>query len=139
MAERIETFIGFCVKTRRITLGAGAVDCLRDKVYLLILSADAAKNTKKSAIKFKNRFSCPLLICKSAFAPLAALLLTGDQHGRTANVRLILGGLHLFADGIAMHAIAVKRLCVKGVNNFAALLHTQPEVIVLNAVHIRIV
>ena len=42
-------------------------DCLRDKVYLLILSADAAKNTKKSAIKFKNRFSCPLLICKSDF------------------------------------------------------------------------
>lgn len=65
--SRIETFIGFCVKSGKITLGSGAVDMLKEKVYLILVSADAAKNTQKLAVKFKHRFRCPLLICKSEF------------------------------------------------------------------------
>ena len=65
--SKIETFIGFSIKTGKISLGSGAVDTLKNGVYLIIVSADAAKNTQKLAIKFKNRFNCPLLICKSDF------------------------------------------------------------------------
>lgn len=50
-----------------MSFGSGAVDTLKNGVYLLILSGDAAKNTQKLAIKYKNRFNCPLLICKSEF------------------------------------------------------------------------
>lgn len=64
---RIETFIGFCKKSGKLSLGAGAVDTLKKEVYLLIVSADASQNTKKLAVKFKNRFLCPLLVCKSDF------------------------------------------------------------------------
>ena len=64
---KIDTFIGFCVKARKITYGSGAIGVLRGGVYLVIVSADAAKNTQKLAIKYKNRFNCPLLICKSDF------------------------------------------------------------------------
>ena len=64
---RIETFIGFCVKSGKITLGSGAIDTLRKGVYVLIVSADAEKNTQKLAIKYKNRFSCPLIVCKTEF------------------------------------------------------------------------
>lgn len=65
--NKIETYIGFCIKARKISLGSGAVDVLKSGVYLIIVSADAAKNTQKLAIKYKNRFRCPLLICKSDF------------------------------------------------------------------------
>lgn len=65
--SRIETFIGFCIKSGKMTFGSGAVDTLKNNVYLLIVSSDAAKNTQKLAIKFKNRYNCPLLICKSDF------------------------------------------------------------------------
>ena len=62
---RIETFIGFCVKAGKITLGSGAIDTVRRGVFVLIVSADAAKNTQKLALKYKNRFDCPLIVCKS--------------------------------------------------------------------------
>ncbi len=65
--SRIETFIGFCIKARKITLGSGAIDTLKRDVYALIVSDDASENTKKLALKYKNRFACPLIICKSEF------------------------------------------------------------------------
>lgn len=64
---RIETFIGFCIKSGKMSYGSGAIDTLKGDVYLLILNGDAAKNTQKLAVKYKNRFNCPLLVCKSEF------------------------------------------------------------------------
>lgn len=80
--SKIETYIGFCVKSREIAIGSGAVSTLRGGVRLIILDGTAAKNSKRLALKFKNRFSCPLIICKSGFedavnksgAKLAAVL-----------------------------------------------------------------
>lgn len=65
--SKIETFIGFSVKSRKIAYGCGAIDALKNEVYLIIVSADAAANTQKLAVKFKNRHKCPLLICKTDF------------------------------------------------------------------------
>ena len=64
---KADTFIGFCVRAGKISLGSGAVDVLRKGVYLLVLSADASENTQKLAVKYKNRLHCPLIICKSEF------------------------------------------------------------------------
>ena len=61
--DKVNTFIGFCVKARKITLGSGAIDTLRGGVYLIIVCSSAAKNTFKLALKNKNRFYCPLMIC----------------------------------------------------------------------------
>lgn len=60
---KVDTFIGFCVKARKITLGSGAIGTLRGGVYLIIICSSAAKNTSKLALKYKKRFSCPLMIC----------------------------------------------------------------------------
>ena len=65
MAGKVETYIGFCLKARKITLGSGSVDMLKKGVYLIIVCSDASDNTFKLAVKFKNRHSCPLLICKT--------------------------------------------------------------------------
>ncbi len=34
---------------------------------MIILDGTAAKNSQRLALKFKNRFSCPLVICKTGF------------------------------------------------------------------------
>lgn len=65
--SKIETYIGFCIKSGKITFGSGAVDTLRKEVYLILLSGGAAPNTQKLAVKFKNRHKCPLLVCKDGF------------------------------------------------------------------------
>lgn len=63
--SKIETYIGFCVKSREISVGNGAISTLHGGVRLLILDGTAAKNSWRLALKFKNRFSCPLVVCKS--------------------------------------------------------------------------
>ena len=65
--SKIETYIGFCIKSGKISLGSGAIDTLKGGVKLLILDGTAAKNSQRLALKFKNRFNCPLIICKSGF------------------------------------------------------------------------
>ncbi|MCM1437909.1 MAG: hypothetical protein NC131_01680 [Roseburia sp.] len=65
MAGKIEAYLGFCLKARKISLGGGTVDVLKKGVYLVIVCSTASQNTFELAVKFKNRFSCPLIICKS--------------------------------------------------------------------------
>lgn len=65
--SKADTFVGFSVKARKIALGAGAIEGTKDGVYLIILNGEAAKNSKRLALKYKNRFGCPLMICKSGF------------------------------------------------------------------------
>ena len=64
---KVETYIGFCIKSGKISLGSGAISTLKGGVKLLVLDGTAAKNSQRLALKFKNRFSCPLIVCKSGF------------------------------------------------------------------------
>ncbi len=63
--SKIETFIGFCVKSRNLTYGGEAIERLRGGVYALIMCSSSAKNTQKLALKCKEKFSCPLIVCYS--------------------------------------------------------------------------
>ena len=66
--SKVETFLGFAIKSRKIALGSGAVDVQKTgTVFLLVVSSDASDNTKKLAVKFKNRYNCPLIECKADF------------------------------------------------------------------------
>ena len=65
--SKIETYIGFCIRAGKISLGSGAISTLKGGVYLIILDGTAAHNSKRLALKFKNRFNCPLLVCKEGF------------------------------------------------------------------------
>jgi hypothetical protein len=65
--SKVKTYIGFCLKARKITLGSNAIATLKGNVYLLVLDGTAAKNSIRYALKFKNKFNCPLLVCKQGF------------------------------------------------------------------------
>lgn len=65
---KIETYIGFCIRAGKIALGSGAISSLRGGVQLLIMDGNSAKNSVRLALKYKNKFSCPLVVCRSGFA-----------------------------------------------------------------------
>ena len=65
--SKVRSYIGFCIKARKITLGANAIGTLSGGVYLLILDKKAAKNSLRYALKYKGKFSCPLMLCNENF------------------------------------------------------------------------
>lgn len=65
MASKVEAYLGFCLRARKIALGSGTIDTLKKGVFLIIVCSTASENTFKLAIKYKNRFSCPLMVCKT--------------------------------------------------------------------------
>lgn len=83
--SKARSYIGFCFKSGKITLGSSAIGILRNGVYLLILDGKAQKNSLRYAIKYKNRFCCPLMICKENFEeivkkPQCRLLAVRDKN-----------------------------------------------------------
>lgn len=68
--SKVRSYIGFCFKAKKIVLGSSAIGTLKGGVYLLIMDASAANNSIRYALKYKNRFSCPLLVCKDSFEEL---------------------------------------------------------------------
>lgn len=83
--SKVESFVGFCFKAGKITLGSGAIDTLKGGVFLLILDGKAAKNSLRYAIKYKNRFNCPLVIYNGNFEelvnkPLCRLAAVRDKN-----------------------------------------------------------
>ena len=57
-------YIGFCLRARKITLGTGAVDCLKRGVCLIMVCSTASENCFQACEKFARRHSCPLMICR---------------------------------------------------------------------------
>ena len=65
LAGKVESYLGFCIRARKIALGSGTIATLKNGVYLIIVCSTASENTFKLAIKYKNRICCPLIACKS--------------------------------------------------------------------------
>ena len=61
---KAESYLGFCLRARKITLGTGATDCLKNGVHLIIVCSTASENCFRLACKFARRHSCPLMICR---------------------------------------------------------------------------
>ena len=65
--SKVYSYIGFCKRARKITLGSSAVGTLKGGVYLLLLDKEAAKNSIRYALKYKRKFNCPLMLCNENF------------------------------------------------------------------------
>lgn len=58
---KIQTFIGFSIKARKITFGANACLMLK-KANLIMVGNDGSENCKKQAQKISNKLGCPLVL-----------------------------------------------------------------------------
>ena len=80
--NKVESYIGFCKRARKITLGSSAIGTLKGGVYLLLLDKCAAKNSLRYALKYKRKFNCPLLVCEENFEDLV-----GKENCRLAAIQ----------------------------------------------------
>ena len=101
---KVETFIGFSIKSGKISLGSGAISTLRGGVYLLIMDGGSAKNSVRLALKFRRRFNCPLIVCKSGFEdavnkPGCKIAAIKDKGFAKAILEIIDGNYELYAEG----------------------------------------
>ena len=59
--RKIETYLGFCVRARKIVLGADRIEKQKKGVFLLIADGEIGKNSLKPVLKAQEKFACPLL------------------------------------------------------------------------------
>ena len=104
MQSKVHSYIGFCKRARKITLGSSAVGTLQSGVYLLLLDKNAAKNSIRYALKYKRKFNCPLLVCGDNFEELVGIhnfRLAAIQDKNLADAILNSGepGYELYTEG----------------------------------------
>lgn len=63
--SKIETYLGFCIRARKIVFGIDEIEQQRKGVYLIICDGTLGPNSLKVAQKAKETLNCPLLITKN--------------------------------------------------------------------------
>ena len=59
---KIETYIGFCIRSRKIIFGAETIEKQKKGVYLLIIDGAIGKNSLTPMGRTPERIGCPLYI-----------------------------------------------------------------------------
>ena len=62
MNNKIETYIGFCVRSRKIIFGVEMIERQKKGIYLLIADGGIGKNSLKPMVMAQAKFSCPFLM-----------------------------------------------------------------------------
>jgi hypothetical protein len=62
--DKIEAYLGFCLRSKKITLGVDGMEKLKKGVYLLMADKSLSENSLKKLTKFQAQFACPLIIAQ---------------------------------------------------------------------------
>ena len=60
MKSKIETFIGFAVRARKVRSGINAVSTLK-RANLIVICESISDNSKKQCIKIAKNYGCPII------------------------------------------------------------------------------
>ena len=60
--SKAETYLGFCIKSGKLTCGFNAVALQKKNVFLLVLYSGASENARDEALKLKRKFHCELMV-----------------------------------------------------------------------------
>lgn len=61
MQSKAGTYLGFCRRAGKLTLGVNAARATREKVYLLVADVSASENCKKEIAKLAEKFGCDIV------------------------------------------------------------------------------
>ena len=62
--SKVETYLGFCVRSGKIIYGVDNVESAKKGVYLLLVDEKLGANSLKVVVKAQEKLACPLLIVK---------------------------------------------------------------------------
>lgn len=60
--NKIETYLGFCIRARKIIFGVEMIERQKKGVFLLMADGAIGKNSFKSIVQAKEKFGCPLIM-----------------------------------------------------------------------------
>lgn len=63
--SKVETYLGFCIRARKIVFGIDNVENSKRGVHLLLSDGSLGENSFKIMVKTKEKFACPLLTTES--------------------------------------------------------------------------
>ena len=58
--SKIETYLGFCIRARKIIFGAETIEKQKKGVFLLVIDGAIGKNSLKPILRAKEKLGCPL-------------------------------------------------------------------------------
>ena len=65
MKSKVETYLGFCIRARKIAFGAEEAEKQKKDVFLLLFDETLGKSSRKCIDKAKEKFSCLAFACAS--------------------------------------------------------------------------
>ena len=66
MNNKIETYLGFCIRSRKILFGIDNIDKQRKGIALLLCDEELGKSSLKSLLHAQEKFRCPLLMAEKS-------------------------------------------------------------------------
>ncbi|MBR2623090.1 MAG: hypothetical protein IKD15_02565 [Clostridia bacterium] len=60
--SKIETYLGFCIRSRSIIFGAETIEKQKKGVFLLVIDGGIGKNSLKPMLRAQEKLGCPLYI-----------------------------------------------------------------------------
>lgn len=60
--NKIETYLGFCIRARKIIFGVEMIERQKKGIFLLMADGAIGKNSLKSILQAKEKFRCPLIM-----------------------------------------------------------------------------
>ena len=60
--NKIETYLGFCIRARKIIFGVEMIERQKKGVFLLMADGAIGKNSFKPTVQAKEKFGCPLIM-----------------------------------------------------------------------------
>ena len=60
--NKIETYLGFCIRAGKIVFGVDRLEKQKKGVHLILVDGGVGKNSLKPTLKAKEKFGCPMLM-----------------------------------------------------------------------------
>lgn len=64
-SDKIATYLGFCIRSGKISFGLDAIEERKRDIYLVMADAALSENSMKNAFALKQKFSCPMIVTTS--------------------------------------------------------------------------
>lgn len=61
--KKIQTYLGFCIRSGKITFGVDGIESLRKGVVLLLADEALGESSFKTLKKLQEKFSCEMILC----------------------------------------------------------------------------
>ena len=62
MNTKLQTYLGFCIRSRKIVFGAEEAETQKKGVFLLMMDTAVGNSSQKCIKKAQEKFGCPLLV-----------------------------------------------------------------------------